>query len=65
MTRPEKSRRQRDSNPGSSAPVADALTTRPERRFPTETERGRERERGRELGAGRERGGGREVDLHF
>ena len=29
---PEKSRRKRDSNPGSSAPEADALTTRPTRR---------------------------------
>ena len=29
---PEKSRRKRDSNPGSSALVADALTTRPARR---------------------------------
>ena len=28
---PEKSRRKRDSNPGSSAPEADALTTRPAR----------------------------------
>ena len=33
MTRPEKkSRRKRDSNPGSSAPEADSLTTRPARR---------------------------------
>ena len=30
---PQKSRRKRDSNPGSSAPEADALTTRPARRF--------------------------------
>ena len=30
---PEKSRRKRDSNPGSSAPDADALTTRPTRRW--------------------------------
>ena len=30
---PEKSRRKRDSNPGSSALEADALTTRPTRRF--------------------------------
>ena len=29
---PEKSRRKRDSNPGSSAPEADAVTTRPTRR---------------------------------
>ena len=29
---PQKSRRKRDSNPGSSAPEADALTTRPARR---------------------------------
>ena len=34
MTLPgKKSRRKRDSNPGSSAPKADALTTRPERRW--------------------------------
>ena len=34
MTRPpEKSRRKRDSNPGSSALEADTLTTRPTRRF--------------------------------
>ena len=33
MTRPGKSRRQRDSNPGSSALEADALTTRPVRRY--------------------------------
>ena len=34
MTRPrKKSRRKRDSNPGSSALEADALTTRPTRRF--------------------------------
>ena len=32
MTRPGKSRLKRDSNPGSSAPEADALTTRPKRR---------------------------------
>ena len=32
MTRPGKIRRERDSNPGSSAPEADALTTRPARR---------------------------------
>ena len=32
MTRPDKSRRKLDSNPGSSAPEADALTTRPARR---------------------------------
>ena len=32
MTRPGKSRRKRDSNPGSSAPKAVALTTRPARR---------------------------------
>ena len=31
MTRPEKSRRKRDSNPRSSAPEVDALTTRPTR----------------------------------
>ena len=31
---PEKSRRKRDSNPGSSALEADALTTRPTRRSP-------------------------------
>ena len=30
---PEKSRRKRDSNPGSSALVVDALTTRPTRRY--------------------------------
>ena len=29
----KKSRRKQDSNPGSSAPMADALTTRPARRF--------------------------------
>ena len=34
MTRPRKSRRKRDSNPGSSAPEGDALTTRPTRRWP-------------------------------
>ena len=36
MTRPrkKKSRRKRDSNPGSSALEADALTTRPTRRWP-------------------------------
>ena len=32
MARPGKSRRKRDSNPGSSAPEADALSTRPARR---------------------------------
>ena len=32
MTTPKKSRRKRDSNPGSSALEADALTTRPTRR---------------------------------
>ena len=30
---PEKSRRKRDANPGSSALEADALTTRPARRY--------------------------------
>ena len=35
---PEKSRRNGDSNPGSSALEADALTTRPTRRSPTQTE---------------------------
>ena len=35
---PEKSRRKRDSNPGSSALVADALTTRPTRRSYRQTE---------------------------
>ena len=36
MTRPrKKSRRKRDSNPGSSALEADALTTRPTRRYTT------------------------------
>ena len=33
MTRPEKSCRNRNSNPGSSTPEADALTTRPARWF--------------------------------
>ena len=33
---PEKARRKRNSNPGSSAPEADSLTTRPARRWPAE-----------------------------
>ena len=33
MTRPGKSHRKRDSNPGSSAPETDVLTARPARRL--------------------------------
>ena len=57
MTRPrEKSRRKRNSNPGSSALEADALTTRPKRRFG--------RERGKEDDGRGEGGGSVEAEQH-
>ena len=44
---PKKSRLKRDSNPGSSALEADALTTRPTRRSEEGRERWKERQRQR------------------
>ena len=46
---PEKSRRKRDSNPGSSALEADALTTRPTRRSVLDGQAGRRSPRVREI----------------